>query len=100
MNLQNQTLNSLASLAMDLKRASLGFSRGSNLMAQKFLEEAIRRKQEISPDQIDSYIKKILAKLPDIFGGKDDSKKAEDALMYGVLLQNYVVTHSSPQRRL
>lgn len=80
---------------MDLKRASLGFSRGSNLMAQRFLEEAMKRKQEINPDRIAPYVKKILAKLPDAFYGESNSEKAEDALMYGTLLQNYVVIRSS-----
>lgn len=35
----------LSSLAMDLKRAAIGLNRGSNKMANRFFEEALKRKQ-------------------------------------------------------
>ncbi|MDO8570329.1 MAG: hypothetical protein Q7R97_01980 [Candidatus Daviesbacteria bacterium] len=35
------------SLAMDLKRVALGLYRGSNIMADRFKEEALKRSQEL-----------------------------------------------------
>ena len=36
----------LSSLAMDLKRAAIGYNRGSYIMADRFFEEALKRKKE------------------------------------------------------
>lgn len=85
---------SLASLAMDLKRASLGLHHGSTSVSQCFLNEALIRPQEIDFQDIDPYMKNIFTSLPSIFK-ESGHQKAEDLLMYSTLVQNYVNTNSS-----
>lgn len=72
----------LESLASDLKRVALGLHRGSNTMAQRFLNEALKRKNEIDDKSAAPYINKILSKL-------DQNIDAENALMFSTLIQNY-----------
>lgn len=72
----------LESLASDLKRVALGLNRGSNTMAQRFLDEAIKRKSEIEIKMVAPYIKKIINQL-------DKNIDAENALMFSTLIQNY-----------
>ncbi|MDP3974434.1 MAG: hypothetical protein Q8P65_00410 [bacterium] len=72
----------LESLASDLKRVAIGKQRGSDIMAQRFLKEAIKRKNEVDLKIVAGYIKKLLNNL-----NKDIN--AEDALMYSTLIQNY-----------
>jgi hypothetical protein len=80
----------LSSLAMDLKRVALGFHRNSKKMAKRFLEEAIKRKNEIDPNELLPYMRSVINKVG-LLPNFDDAKKAEDALMYSVLIQNYVL---------
>ncbi|KKQ75498.1 MAG: hypothetical protein US96_C0010G0014 [Candidatus Woesebacteria bacterium GW2011_GWB1_38_5b] len=79
----------IASLAMDLKRVALGFYSGSNKMARRFSQEALKRKSEISKQDLKPYLLKFLQKLPKILKQKDEKKLAEDALMYSTIFQNY-----------
>lgn len=79
----------LESLVMDLKRVALGYHRGSVVMAKRFSEEALKRKQEIDKDTVKPYVKKLLQSLDHILEEKDEQKIAEDALMLSTLLQNY-----------
>ncbi len=72
----------LESLASDLKRVALGLHRGSNTMAQRFLNEALKRKEEVEIKIVASYIKKLLTRL-------DRDIDAENALMFSTLIQNY-----------
>ena len=72
----------LESLASDLKRVALGLHRGSNTMAQRFLVEALKRKDEVEVKKVAPYIKKLLDSL-------NKNIDAEDALMYSTLIQNY-----------
>ena len=78
----------LESLAMDLKRVALGLQRGSNAMAERFMQEAMARKKEIKPDGLDKYILTLLNNMEESFRASDNPKKAEDALMYSTLFQN------------
>lgn len=84
----SSTFISLASLSMDLKRVALGYHRGSYEMAERFFEEALKRRTEINKATVKPYIRKLLENLDKIFHEKDTVKKAEDALMYSVLFQN------------
>ena len=77
----------LGSLAMDLKRAALGYYINSNRMADRFLEEAIKRKKEVNLKEVKPYIVKLFGEL-DKMVNKDNNAKAEDALMYSTLFQN------------
>lgn len=73
----------LESLASDLKRVALGLHRGSGTMAQKFLDEALKRRSELKTEAIAPYIKNLLNLL-------DKNIDADDALMYSTLIQNYI----------
>lgn len=77
----------LGDLAMDLKRVALGLHRGSNLMAEKFLGEALKRRDEIDTKTLKPYLVKLLGNIENI---KKESKQkaAEDALLYSTLFQN------------
>ncbi len=84
----NQTFISLSSLSMDLKRVALGYHNGSITTANRFLEEALKRKNEIDLEKVDSYIRDLLDKVELLTKEKDTEKIAEDALMYSTLFQN------------
>lgn len=92
--INNPTLLSLASLATDLKRVSLGWHRGSQKMANQFLKEAKKRQNEINPSSVSPYIRKLLRNLGKLEQTQDTAKKAEDALMYSILFKNYTVSRT------
>lgn len=72
----------LESLAMDLKRVAMGLHRGSPIMVERFVKEALKRRDEIEPSTLPPYIQNILGKL---YTHIDK----ETALMYSTLIQNY-----------
>lgn len=84
----NETQIALASLAMDLNRVALGYYRGSSAMAQRFLQETLKRREEIDQTQVKPYLRKILNSFDQIISQKDTMKIAEDTLMYSILFQN------------
>ena len=77
----------LGALAMDLKRAALGFYRGSDIMANRFFEEALKRKDEIDAADVAPYISKWLESLSKI-KNEEKQQAAEDALLYSTIFQN------------
>lgn len=87
----NKNFVSLSSISMDLERVAMGYQRGSFKMADRFLQEAIKRKKELRNADMKPYLQKLLSKLDDIFSEKDHKKLAEDALMYSILFQNAAV---------
>jgi hypothetical protein len=74
----------LGALAMDLKRAALGFYRGSDVMAERFFAEALKRRDEVDQREIKPYLSKFLQGLEKI----KIEKGAEDALLYSTIFQN------------
>ncbi len=72
----------LESLASDLKRVALGLHRGSNKMAKRFLNEALKRKNEVVLNKVAPYVQKLLSKI-------NKNLDSEDALMLSTLIQNY-----------
>ncbi len=88
-SMQNKAI--LAALASDLKRVSLGLHRGALGMADRFSQEALRRRGEINDATVAAYIVRLLADLEGVLRQNDNTRKAEDALMYSTLFQNYVV---------
>lgn len=78
----------LSSLAMDLKRVAIGYHRGSDKMAERFLEEVMKRKDEIDTTTLKPYVRHLIDKLDNLVGQKETSRVAEDALMYSTLFQN------------
>ncbi len=85
----NKNKIAIESLSMDLLRVALGYHRGSNKMAQRFSQEAIKRVEEIKISDVKPYFAKILNKLPKELSKGDRKRLAEDALMYSVLCRNY-----------
>lgn len=80
----------LGSLALDLKRTAIGFNRGSFIMAEKFLSEALKRKNEYKKKNAKPYLLKILDKIDNLKTQPKD-ELAENALMYSTLIQNFVL---------
>ncbi len=78
----------LSSLALDLKRVAQGYARGSNNMAVRFLDEALRRKSEAMTLDLKPYLKSLLKKVGELKNINDLNRRAEDALMYSTLFQN------------
>ena len=76
------------SIAMDLKRVAMGYYRGSNKTAERFLQEALSRRSDVERDKLTPYLKKLLVKIEALSDENDGQKKAEDALMYSTLFQN------------
>lgn len=81
----------LESLASDLKHVAIGLHRGSYRMAERFSEEALKRASEVDKKSTPRYVLKILNNLPSLLGDTDQSRKAEDLLMFSTLVQNYVL---------
>ncbi len=76
----------LLSLSNDLKRIVTSIQRGSFENSKRFNIEAKRWLGEIKSN--DTYLKNLLSKIEATLNEKDDLKKAEDCLMYSVLIQN------------
>jgi hypothetical protein len=77
-------LKIIGALAMDLKRVSLGLYNGSTSVADRFWEEAIKKKSEIETSKVPDYICSLLKDLK-------NKKDFEKLLMYSTLLQNYSI---------
>ncbi len=74
----------LGALSLDLKRVALGYFRGSTRMADRFFEEALKRREELDKQQIKPYLLKFLQTMERI----KTEKSAEDALLYSTIFQN------------
>ncbi len=79
----------LQSLSLDLKRVALGYYRGSDKMAKRFCEEAMKRKDEINYSEVKPYIQNLLNSMDLQLNHEDKSKVAEDSLLLSILFQNY-----------
>lgn len=78
----------LESLSMDLKRVAIGNHRKSFTMADRFLEEALKRKKEIDMSSIKKYMQNVLENIEKM-KGKNSEEISEQSLMYSTLIQNY-----------
>jgi len=81
----------LGALALDLKRVALGYFRGSDNMAERFFDEALRRRDELDDKDLKPYLVNFLNKLENLKKEKKD-KAAEDALLYSTIFQNAAVS--------
>lgn len=79
----------IESLSMDLFRVAMGLHKGSNKMAKRFSEEAIKRCMEIKKADVKPYFAKILDNIESCLSGQPKARTAEDSLMYSVLCKNY-----------
>jgi hypothetical protein len=80
----------LGALAMDLKRVALALYRKSHHTADRFLIEAMNRKAEINPDELQPYMKKIINSVGAL-NTLTLEQRAEETLMYSTRIQNYVL---------
>ncbi len=79
----------IESIASDLKRVALGLHRGSLAMANRFEKEALERRKELDESKLKPYLNKLIGDIGKAMTNADTEEKAEDALMYSTLLQNY-----------
>lgn len=77
----------LGALSLDLKRVALGYFRGSTPMANRFFEEALKRKSELDQTRMKPYLLKFLNQLENL-KKEQVQKAAEDALLYSTIFQN------------
>jgi len=82
----------LSSLAMDLKRAAIGYHRNSIKSADRFYQEALKRKQEIDTKSIPPYVVNLLNEVGELTEIKNDSEKGEKALLLSTLFQNAAIS--------
>lgn len=88
----NKTRIALESLSMDLKRIALGYHRGSTKMAERFIEEALKREKEIDLSLLKPYIQNILNQMESKLSKEDKSIVSESSLLMSTLVQNYTQT--------
>ncbi len=81
----------LGALALDLKRVALGYYRGSNVMADKFYLEALKRRNELDNKNLKPYLIIYLNKL-DKLAKEEKHRAAEDALLYSTIFQNAAIS--------
>ena len=78
----------LLSLSNDLKRIVTSIQRGSNENSLRFTKEArhwLKKSQALAQDE---YLTSLLRKIGIALNRQDSLEKAEDCLMYSVLVQN------------
>ncbi len=78
----------LLSLSNDLKRIVTSIQRGSGENSLRFTKEAKRWLEESEAFARDEYLTSLLGKIKVVLNKKDTIEKAEDCLMYSVLVQN------------
>jgi hypothetical protein len=81
----------LLSAALDLKRITTGYQSGSIKMSDRFAQEALRWIKDINVSQLDPYMRKIIKSLPQQLSVTDKKARAETALTYSLILQNYAL---------
>lgn len=80
----------LSLIAMDLKRVALGLHSKSYKTAERFLNEALKHKEQLQLDELAPYLRKILNSM-ELLGKREESLRAEEALLLSVRIQNYLL---------
>ena len=88
-----ETRLTILSAALDLKRVTTGYQSGAIKMSDTFSKEAIKWLSDIRDTNLPPYIIKILSTLPDKLSTPDKEARAEIALTYSIILQNYALAH-------
>src|SRR3989344_5672613 len=70
-----------------------GGSKESDKIAARFYGEAIERINELDNQSIKPYLRKHIQSVINLKNQKDIRKKAEDALMYSTIVQNYCLKY-------
>lgn len=81
------------SLALDLHRVAMGYHNKSFKMADRFMLEVQDRTQEAMTLEIQPYMKPHIAQINKLADIEDIEKRAEDALTYSVIVQNYCMKY-------
>lgn len=81
------------SLALDLKRVAVGYHRGSNTMADRFMKEVQKRIVEAQTCAVKPYMRRHLIKIERIKRAADRETMAEQALTYSIITQNYCMKY-------
>ncbi|MBI2590255.1 MAG: hypothetical protein HYW33_00020 [Candidatus Blackburnbacteria bacterium] len=79
----------IGSIVSDLRRASLYMHLGSLSTASHFAHEAIETKKRVNMEMISPHVARILEETEKTLKKPDGDHKAEDILMYSILLQNF-----------
>lgn len=90
-NRMSDTSMHVGSLSNDLFRVASLVQRGSHQGASKFLQEAKRWSVPLEQEDVKNYIRKIARDISLAETQNISLADAERYLMYGVLLQNYVL---------
>ncbi|MEK7581220.1 MAG: hypothetical protein AAB512_02960 [Patescibacteria group bacterium] len=85
----------LLSLSNDLKRIVTSIQRGSNENSQRFTQEAKHWLEASETLKQNDYLTSLLKKIKVTLNKKDGLEKAEDCLMYSVLIQNHALFSSN-----
>ncbi|OGY08248.1 MAG: hypothetical protein A2782_00525 [Candidatus Blackburnbacteria bacterium RIFCSPHIGHO2_01_FULL_43_15b] len=86
----NEVKLAVGSLALDLKRTGLYLHQNALSTASGFEEEAHKRIKEISLENVDPYLVQLVKGAESVLQMPvTEDRKAEDAIMYARLLQNY-----------
>lgn len=86
MSMSDNKQIALQSLSMDLLRAGLGRYRGSHKMADRFIQEAVKRLTEIDP----ANNQKLMNNIRKVLSSRSD-RQAEDLTMYSTLIRNRAI---------
>jgi hypothetical protein len=87
----NETTLLIGSLSNDLFRVASLQQRGALQASRRFLQESKRWAQPLSTQKLKPYIQKIIQEVNSLHEDDLSNETAEQCLMYGVLLQNYVL---------
>ena len=79
----------IQAMALDLKRVAIGYHSGSIKMADRFLQEALKRKQQVDLSSLPPVMKKLLKKMDTLPQEENIQKRAEDALLYSTLFLSF-----------
>jgi hypothetical protein len=82
----------LGALSMDLKRVALDLHNGSPATALIFSDEAMKRIRELDNQKLPKQIKIVIEQVKQMFTIRDSERKAEYALMYSTIVQNYALS--------
>lgn len=89
----SETTLLVGSLSNDMFRIASLQQRGSTVGARRFLRESKRWAGALKEKNLKRYLMKIVEEVLVTQENELDTKKAEDFLMYGILLQNHA-SHS------
>ena len=81
----------LLSLSSDLTRITQSIQKGSFKNSQQFSYQAQKWLKKIDQTTLKPYMKKILKEIKKDLKQKNNLIKAEQALMYSTLVQNYSI---------